>query len=278
MRAAVMGILNVTPDSFSDGGSWLAPERAIEQGKRMFSQGADIVDVGGESTRPGSRAVSVDEECSRVLPVVEQLREYGTISIDTMKREVAEAAIAAGASMLNDISASLEDVAAAAGVPWVAMHMQQTPETMQLAPTYDDVVSEVRDFLVEAAQRGNNAGVPRVLIDPGFGFGKTVEHNVALLRSIETFVETRYDVLVGLSRKSFLGVISSIDSLASNVPTDRLGASLGAAMWCVLRGAAVVRVHDVGETAQLFRMMDNAKLELSPQMATALAVGSKGSN
>ena len=234
-----MGVLNVTPDSFSDGGRWLDAGAAIAHGLDMVREGADVIDVGGESTRPGAGPVDVDEELRRVLPVVEALAAHVRVSIDTRKAEVAEAAVAAGATLVNDVSASLGEVAAAAGAGWVAMHMQGEPRTMQDEPTYDDVVAEVRAFLVERA--GSAAG--EVWIDPGIGFGKTVAHNLSLLRHLDELVATGYPVLVGTSRKGFLG------ALTGGAPAgDRLEASVATAAWAMAHGAAMVRVHDVAPT------------------------------
>jgi dihydropteroate synthase len=235
-----MGVLNVTPDSFSDGGRWLDPGAAVAHGLRMVSEGADVVDVGGESTRPGAEPVPADEELRRVLPVVEALAPHVRVSIDTRKPEVAEAAIAAGATLVNDVSASLAPVAAAGGAGWVAMHMQGDPRTMQVAPAYDDVVAEVRHFLVARAEA---AGVEEVWIDPGIGFGKTLEHNLALLRHLDELVATGWPVVVGTSRKGFLG------RLTGGAPADdRVEAWVATAAWSMARGAAMVRVHDVAPT------------------------------
>jgi dihydropteroate synthase len=245
-----MGVLNVTPDSFSDGGRWLDPEAAAAHGLRMVAEGADVVDVGGESTRPGADPVAAAEEARRVLPVIEALAPHVRVSIDTRKAEVAEAAIAAGATLLNDISASLAGVAAAGGVGWVAMHMQGEPQTMQAAPTYVDVVAEVRAFLVERASQARGAGVDEVWIDPGIGFGKTLAHNLALLAHLDQLVDTGFPVVVGTSRKSFLG------KLTGDAPTDdRVEASVATAAWSLARGAAMVRVHDVAPTVAAARLL-----------------------
>jgi dihydropteroate synthase len=250
MRALVMGVLNVTPDSFSDGGRWLDRDAAIAHGLAMAAAGADIVDVGGESTRPGARPVPADVEIARVIPVIEALAPRVRVSVDTRKREVAERAVEAGATLVNDVSASLWEVAAAAGVGWVAMHMRGTPETMQEDPRYDDVVREVRDFLVERAGRAAAAGVPEVWIDPGIGFGKTLAHNLALLASLGELVATGFPVLVGASRKSFIGALTG-----GAPPDDRLEGSLAVAVWAVHQGARMVRVHDVAPTVQALRLV-----------------------
>jgi dihydropteroate synthase len=250
MRALVMGVLNVTPDSFSDGGRWLDHDAAVAHGLEMAAEGADIVDVGGESTRPGARPVPAEVELARVIPVIEALAPRVRVSVDTRKAVVAERAIEAGATLVNDVSASLHEVAAAGGVGWVAMHMRGTPETMQDDPHYDDVVGEVRDFLVERARRALDAGVPEVWIDPGIGFGKTLDHNLALLASLRELAATGFPVLVGASRKSFIGALTG-----GAPPDDRLEGSLAVAVWAVCNGARMVRVHDVAPTVRALRLV-----------------------
>ena len=242
-----MGVLNVTPDSFSDGGRWLDAGAAVAHGLRMVEEGADVVDVGGESTRPGAEPVGTEEELRRVLPVVEALAPHVRVSIDTRKAEVAEAALAAGASLLTDVSAALAPVARAAGAGWVAMHMRGEPRTMQQDPTYDDVVAEVRAFLVERAE---TAGVEEVWIDPGIGFGKTMDHNLALLAHLDALVATGYPVVVGTSRKAFLGRLTG-DSPAG----DRVEASVATAAWALSQGVSMVRVHDVAPTVAAARLL-----------------------
>ncbi|MBV8161707.1 MAG: dihydropteroate synthase [Acidimicrobiia bacterium] len=245
-----MGVLNVTPDSFSDGGCWLDPDAAVAHGLAMAAEGADVVDVGGESTRPGAAEVPADEERRRVVPVIEALAGRVRLSVDTRKPEVAEAALAAGATILNDVSASLYEVAAAHGAGWVAMHMRGTPATMQQQAVYDDVVSEVRDFLLARADRALAAGVTELWIDPGLGFAKTAAHNLSLLRRLDELVATGYRVLVGASRKSFIG------ALTGDAPVDdRREGSLALAVWAMARGATMVRVHDVRATAQAARLV-----------------------
>jgi dihydropteroate synthase len=250
-----MGVLNVTPDSFSDGGRWLDPGAAVAHGLRMAEEGADVVDVGGESTRPGAEAVDLDEELRRVLPVVEALAPHVRVSIDTRKAEVAEAAVAAGATLVNDVSASLAPVAAAAGVGWVAMHMKGDPRSMQKAPAYDDVVAEVRAFLVERATAARAAGVEEVWIDPGIGFGKTPTHNLVLLRHLGELVATGFPVVVGTSRKSFLGRLTPAPGGGPAPVEDRVEASVASAGWALDQGAAMVRVHDVAETVAVARLL-----------------------
>lgn len=250
-----MGVLNVTPDSFSDGGRWLDTGEAIRHGLDMVADGADVVDVGGESTRPGAEPVGGDEERRRVLPVVEALAPHVRVSIDTRNASVAEAAIAAGATLVNDVSASLWPVAAAAGSPvgWVVVHMQGDPATMQRHPAYDDVVADVCGFLVDRAAKARAAGVAEVWIDPGIGFGKTVAHNLSLLRHLDVLVGTGLPVLVGTSRKSFLGVLGAGPGAPPAPVGERLEGSIVTAIWAVAHGAAMVRVHDVGETVAAAR-------------------------
>jgi dihydropteroate synthase len=245
-----MGVLNVTPDSFSDGGHWLDPDAAVAHGLALAAEGADVVDVGGESTRPGAAEVPVEAELARVIPVVDALAHHVRVSIDTRKREVAEAALDAGATIVNDVSASLYDVAAVHEAGWVAMHMRGTPLTMQQEAQYDDVVSDVREFLVHRVRLALAAGVTEVWIDPGLGFAKTVDHNLALLARLEELVATGHPVLVGASRKSFIG------RLTGGAPVDdRLEGSLAVAVWAMQKGAAMVRVHDVRATVQAARLV-----------------------
>jgi dihydropteroate synthase len=255
-RPVVMGILNITPDSFSDGGVFLSPENAIAQALRMAEEGAAIIDVGGESTRPGARPVSAQEEMDRVLPVVEALhaRTPLPISIDTSKPDVMRAAVAAGAGFINDVQAlRADDTLAAAtelNVPVCLMHMQGEPRTMQNDPRYTDVVSEVRDFLKQRLEACVNAGIPasRLVVDPGFGFGKTLEHNIELLRGLKKLHGLGAAVLVGLSRKSMIGK-------ALGLPVEqRLHASVALAVMAVQQGARIVRVHDVGPTVEALHM------------------------
>jgi dihydropteroate synthase len=246
-----MGVLNVTPDSFSDGGCYDGPAAAIARGRELVADGADWVDVGGESTRPGAAPVDESTELRRVLPVVEALAAEGLrVSIDTRKATVARAAVAAGATLLNDVSAELGPVAAELGVAWAAMHAQGEPATMQHAPHYDDVVAEVRDHLVTRAERALADGVPEVWIDPGIGFGKTAQHNLTLLAHLDDLVATGFPVMVGTSRKAFLGsLLGASDGTAGPAPTDdRLEGSLATATWAMACGVQMVRVHDVRAT------------------------------
>ena len=246
-----MGVVNVTPDSFSDGGRWLDADAAIAHGRELFAEGADVVDVGGESTRPGADPVPEDEELRRVLPVVEALAGDGPVSIDSRHAAVADAAVRAGATIVNDVSASPElwAVAADHDVAYVAMHMRGTPATMQADPQYVDVVAEVRDFLVERATAAREAGVREVWIDPGIGFGKTADHNLSLLRHLGVLVASGFPVVVGTSRKRFLQRL--IGAGADDVLEGSVATSVGA----LAAGAGLVRVHDVRATVQAARVV-----------------------
>jgi len=253
----VMGIVNVTPDSFSDGGRFLDPERAISHGLELLAEGAAVLDVGGESTRPGAEPVAVDEELRRVLPAVEALSAHARVSIDTRKAEVARAAVAAGATLINDVSAELWLVAAELGVGWVAMHMQGEPATMQAEPRYDDVVDEVRAFLEDRASLAEEAGVSEIWVDPGIGFGKSLEHNLTLLAHLDEVVALGWPVLVGTSRKGALGrLLAASDGVDGVVPPDdRLAGSLATEVWAMHRGAAMVRAHDVRAAVQASKVV-----------------------
>jgi dihydropteroate synthase len=253
----VMGIVNVTPDSFSDGGRYLDTDAAIAHGIELLAEGASILDVGGESTRPGAEPVDVDTELARVLPVVEALSGHGRVSIDTRKPEVARAAVGAGASLINDVSATLWPVAAELGVGWVAMHMQGEPGTMQTDPHYDDVVDEVRSFLETAATTAAGAGVGEIWIDPGFGFGKSLAHNLTLLAHLDRIVDLGWPVLVGTSRKAMLGrLLAASDGVDDPVPTDdRLAGSIATEVWAMHLGARMVRAHDVRSAIQAAKVV-----------------------
>ena len=255
----VMGVLNVTPDSFSDGGEFFDTDKAIERGLQMAADGAAIIDVGAESTRPGSKGVSADEQIKRVIPVIEALCERidVPISIDTYRSEVARAALEAGASMINDITALIDErmgkLAAEREVPVVLMHMQGTPATMQVEPKYDDVVSEVLQFLLEGARRAEQFGIDKgkIFIVPGFGFGKTLKHNLLLLKNIDKFVATGYRVLVGTSRKSFIGQITGKEKSA-----DRIFGTAATVALCAVAGVSIVRVHDVAEMVDVVKVVN----------------------
>jgi dihydropteroate synthase len=272
-RALVMGIVNVTPDSFSDGGRYLDHTAAIAHGKQLIAEGADLLDVGGESTRPGAEPVDATTELARIVPVVEALAPHVRVSIDTVKPEVARAAVAAGATLVNDVSGALDPVAAELGVGWVAMHSRGTPATMQSLTDYDDVVAQVLDALVAMAERAQQRGIDEVWIDPGIGFAKTAEQNLRLLADLDRLVATGLPVLVGTSRKGFLGhltaesdrsgrargeaacrpgvVLDAPDVVAEGpVPVeDRLEASVATVTWALAKGARMVRVHDVRASA-----------------------------
>ena len=254
----VMGILNVTPDSFSDGGRFLHRDAAVSRAIAMQQAGAAIIDIGGESTRPGAQPVSVDEEIERVVPVIEALHGELDIplSVDTSKPEVMVEAVKAGAGMINDVNALRAEgavqVAAELRMPLCLMHMQGEPRTMQEAPAYTDVVAEVKAFLLQRLGCCREAGIAEdtVLVDPGFGFGKTLEHNLALLRNLHQFAEMGAGVLVGISRKSMLGALTGREA------HERLAASITAAALAVERGAVVVRVHDVAETVDALSIVN----------------------
>ncbi|HTN73320.1 MAG TPA: dihydropteroate synthase [Methylomirabilota bacterium] len=256
---AIMGVLNVTPDSFYDGGRRLEPEKAIADGVEMVAAGADIIDIGGESTRPGAPSVSEEEELGRILPVIRGLRRAirAPISIDTYKSNVACAALGEGADIVNDISGLRFDPAMAAmiaeeGVPVVLMHMQGTPRTMQVEPRYGDVVREVRDFLASQISHALGKGIEpeKIIIDPGIGFGKTLDHNLSLLRNLPALATLGQPLLVGASRKTFIGKILNL------APDERLEGSLAAAVAAVLAGANMIRAHDVKETRRAVNMAD----------------------
>jgi len=257
-RPQVMGILNITPDSFSDGGDFFSPEQAVVHAARMVEAGAAIVDVGGESTRPGAPPVSVDEELRRVIPVIEALQASLSVpvSVDTRKPEVMQAAVVAGAGLINDVNAlqapGAVEQAARLGVPVCLMHMQGTPESMQKQPEYGDVVAEVKDFLTGRASLCMQQGIAReqILLDPGFGFGKTTTHNLLLLQHLEQLVASGFPVLAGLSRKSMIGQVLGL-------PVDkRLYPGVALAVLAVWKGAAMVRCHDVRETLEAIRMCE----------------------
>jgi len=257
-----MGILNATPDSFSDGGKFQTLEKAVARGLQMVEEGADIIDIGGESTRPGARPVQTLEEIARTVPIIGKLREKtdALISIDTQKAEVARAVLAAGADIINDISAladpEMVHVAAETGAGLVLMHMLGTPETMQKNPSYSDVVSNVWNFLEERMEFAVERGVAseQICLDPGIGFGKTDEHNLALLNGIPRLTASGRPVLIGASRKSFIGRITGREK-----PADRLAGSLAVAAFSILRGAQILRVHDVKESCDAVRLVDTLR-------------------
>lgn len=260
-RTHVMGIVNVTPDSFSDGGKFSNRDAAVAHALALIDEGADILDIGGESTRPGSTPVSLDEELQRVIPVIEALSRLCSvpISIDTYKPEVMRAAIASGADIVNDVRALQEegalDVIANSNVGVCLMHMQGSPQTMQMNPSYIDVVEEVKQFLNERLQALIGRGVvgERILLDPGFGFGKTTAHNISLIQHMDEFAQMGFPLLVGLSRKSVLGKI------AGGNEQQRLHAGLAASVISAMKGASIVRVHDVRATVDALKVVDAVK-------------------
>lgn len=247
----VMGVLNTTPDSFSDGGSFVSTELAVQRAHQMLSEGAHIIDIGGESSRPGADPVSVADELARVIPVVEQLAGTCVLSIDTAKEEVADAALEAGAHLVNDITASLEDVAAHHGAGWIAMHMLGKPRTMQDNPTYGDVIAEIRDQLADAANRATSAGLQRFWLDPGIGFGKSTKHNLNLLRDLDLLTNVGHKMAIGVSRKRFIGQLHAASDGVDKVDVgDRLAGSVLCAAWAYGRGVHIVRAHDVRATVR----------------------------
>jgi dihydropteroate synthase len=260
-RPLVMGILNITPDSFSDGGQYLDFNQALKRAETMIEEGTDIIDIGGESTRPGSDPVSADEELKRIAPIIKALKKNSNIviSVDTYKPEVMEQVIDMGIAMINDVFALQQpgaiDVIKKSNVAICLMHMQGTPKTMQLNPTYQDVVNEVKSFLDERTQSLIAEGIDseRIILDPGFGFGKTFEHNITLLQNLESFQSLEIPLLVGLSRKSFIRKILSGDH------DDHLSGSISAAILSILKGAKIVRVHDVKETQSAIKIMQIAQ-------------------
>jgi len=259
-RTLIMGVVNVTPDSFSDGGLFYDEARAIEHGLALAEEGADILDVGGESTRPGSEPISADKEMERVLPVIEALARHcpAVVSVDTYRAEVARAALETGAQIINDITAlrgdtGMAELAAASGAGLILMHMQGEPRTMQLEPAYGDVVAEVRDFLAAQARLAQEAGVEpgRIVLDPGIGFGKTLEHNLDLIRNLSALAGLGYPVMLGASRKRFIGVLTGRQD-----PRQRLWGSVGAHLLGAALGADIVRVHDVGPLKEALAVCD----------------------
>lgn len=255
----IMGILNCTPDSFYDGGKYESFADQVDRGLAMIDTGADWIDIGGESTRPQAKLISIDEELKRVIPVIEEIRRRSTISIsiDTTKAKVALESVQAGANMINDVSALTEDpemplVTSELAVPVILTHRRGTPETMQNLASYQDVVKEVQDELELLIKKALNAGITNenILIDPGFGFSKTTEQNIQLLKHLDAFKKINYPLVIGLSRKSFIGKITGQED-----PQNRLYGSLAGAMYAALKGAAILRVHDVFETYQMVQVL-----------------------
>jgi dihydropteroate synthase len=275
-RPRVMGIVNVTPDSFSDGGEHATVDAAVAHGLRLAEEGADLLDIGGESTRPGAEDVSLDEELRRVIPVIQRLAKETAlpISIDTSKPEVMRAAVAAGAGMINDVYALRRegalDTAAELGVPVVLMHMLGEPRSMQTAPDYDDVVADVHRFLAERIFAAEMSGIPkkRIVVDPGFGFGKTTAHNLALLAQLERFTDLGVPLLAGLSRKRSIGELTGRDD-----PHGRVHGSVAAHLIAAQRGAKILRVHDVAATVDALKIWNALTAVPMPKKSS---VGSPG--
>jgi dihydropteroate synthase len=269
-KTCIMGVVNVTPDSFSDGGHFFTPDAAVAQGEKLAADGADILDIGGESTRPFSEPISKDEEIRRVIPVIENLAKRLSIpiSIDTMKADVARRAIDAGAAMINDISALRFDpdmaaVAKAFDTPVVLMHMLGDPKTMQKSPSYDDLFFEIRNFLEDAIRRAASQGISKskLIIDPGIGFGKTVSHNLLLINHLESFASLEVPILIGPSRKAFIRKLlkdEQSEDISADAPIVETGTQAAVAA-AVLRGAHIVRVHDVANTRATIRILDAMK-------------------
>ena len=243
-----MGILNVTPDSFADGGLYNNEESAIQHAKQMIADGADIIDIGGESSRPGSSPISEEEELKRVLPIVKALKDEITISIDTYKPNVAKKCLEEGADMINDITGltnpEMIETIKQHNAAVIIMHMQGTPENMQDNPKYEDVINEIKQFLQQQTQKAKVAGIQNIILDPGIGFGKTLEHNLKILKNLNEFKELNYPILIGTSRKSF------IEKLTKAEVKDRLPGTIAANTLAILKGAAIIRVHDVKEAKQ----------------------------
>lgn len=262
-KVLVMGIVNVTPDSFSDGGRFFSAEKAVAHALQLLADGADILDIGGESSRPGAIPVPLEEELRRVIPVIQGIRRHANafISIDTYKPEVMQAAVAAGANMINDIFALRHPnalaIAKSLAVPVCLMHLQGTPQTMQQDPQYHDVVSEVRDFLQARAEAALAAGIPpeHLILDPGIGFGKTLAHNVALLKAVAKFAALPYPLLIGVSRKRLIAQMLSLEDTPDTLAKSRLLGSLTLQLFAAGQGARLIRSHDVAETVQTLRML-----------------------
>ncbi len=278
-RTLIMGILNITPDSFSDGGSYFDREKAVAQGIQLLQEGADILDIGGESTRPGSESVSAREEAERVLPVISALRERTDIpiSIDTTKVEVAREALAAGANIINDISALRFDpeilqLAAEREVPVILMHMQGNPKTMQAAPYYKNLLLEIKEFLAERIRAAVIAGIKKenIILDPGIGFGKTLEHNLKLIKNLNFLEDLDRPILVGISRKAFIGKILDLP------PDERLEGTIASALLSMLHGAHILRVHDLAAVKRAVQVAEAIMLDREHVDSLKCSEGSEG--
>ncbi len=256
----IIGVVNVTPDSFSDGGEYFSVEKAVEHGMQLVNDGADILDIGGESSRPGSDPVSQEEELKRVIPVIERLRSLVTvpISLDTYKWQVAEAGLKAGADIINDISglrdARMVEVVAQHKCPVIIMHMQGDPKSMQNNPVYGDVVDDIKTFFEQRIKVAKKNGINEIILDPGIGFGKKLEHNLDILRRFEEFCTLGYPVLIGTSRKSFLGTL-----MGGAGPKERLEGTIASSIMAVMKGATLVRVHDVKEIKKALKVVDGVR-------------------
>ena len=265
MKTKIMGILNVTPDSFYDGGKYNKTELAIKHAEEMIEEGADIIDIGGESTRPGAEPISIEEEKKRVLPVISELRKRNKdikISVDTYKSEVAEEAIDMGATIVNDVSGlqfdkNMPEVISKKNVSVIIMHIKGTPRDMQINPTYEDVVKEIKEFLKERIEYATENGINKrnIFIDPGIGFGKTTEHNLEILKRLKEFKELGFPVVLGTSRKSFIGRILGTEENPIP-PEERLEGSIATYVWAVIQGVDILRVHDVKQTKMALKVID----------------------
>jgi dihydropteroate synthase len=256
-RPHLMGILNITPDSFSDGGHYLDPERALERAWEMVEEGADLIDIGGESSRPGAQSISVEEELQRTIPIIQVLAKKIPVplSVDTVKAKVAEAALDKGASIINDISALNFDSQMAAVIaryraPVILMHMLGNPRTMQQDPIYSDLIGQIKQYLNDNLRKAEDQGVEQIILDPGIGFGKTVEHNLRILQELDKLLDLKRPLLIGASRKSFIGNVLDLPV------DDRLEGSLAVACWAAIKGVHIIRIHDVKQTRRVLGMIE----------------------
>lgn len=256
-RPHLMGILNITPDSFSDGGHYLDPERALERAWEMVEEGADLIDIGGESSRPGAQSISVEEELQRIIPIIQVLAKKIPVplSVDTVKAKVAEAALDMGASIINDISAlnfdsQMAEVIARYQAPVILMHMLGNPQTMQQNPIYSDLIGQIKQYLNDNLRKAEDQGVEQIILDPGIGFGKTVAHNLRILQELDKLLDLKRPLLIGASRKSFIGNVLDLPV------DDRLEGSLAVACWAAIKGVHIIRIHDVKQTRRVLGMIE----------------------
>jgi dihydropteroate synthase len=256
-RPHLMGILNITPDSFSDGGHYLDPDRALERAWEMVEEGADLIDIGGESSRPGAQSISVEEELQRIIPIIQVLAKKVPVplSVDTVKAKVAEAALDKGASIINDISAlsfdsQMAEVIARYRAPVILMHMLGNPRTMQQNPIYSDLIGQIKQYLNDNLRKAEDQGVEQIILDPGIGFGKTVEHNLRILQELDKLLDLKRPLLIGASRKSFIGNVLDLPV------DDRLEGSLAVACWAAIKGVHIIRIHDVKQTRRVLGMIE----------------------